>query len=129
MTIMGRVVLAGAAMMITFAAVAWVASGNPYQRVKPGDDRLEIVSIRPDEGEPEFPDPLETGSAIVTAAYGMDALQPASYDGALVIDLIDASHLGAAAKLRLSVNLAAAEAGRADLETVLSDVRAALALE
>lgn len=75
-------------------------------------------------------EPVSTsGQALAAAAFGLSALQPETYDGELVLEIIDASHLGAAEKRELADDLAAAEAGRADLDDVLEDVRIALAVE
>lgn len=70
-----------------------------------------------------------SGSALAAAAFGLSALQPDTYNGELVLEIIDASHLEAAEKQALVSDIAAAEAGRADLDTVLADVRVALAVE
>lgn len=69
------------------------------------------------------------GAALATAAFGMSALQPETYDGEMVLDLIDASPLDPVEKRELAADLAAAERGRADLDDVLADVRIALAVE
>lgn len=69
------------------------------------------------------------GSALASAAFGLDALQPETYNGEIVLDIIDASPLAGTEKRRLAAGLEAAEAGRADLQRVLSDVRYALAVE
>lgn len=70
----------------------------------------------------------DAGSALATAAFGMSALQPETYNGELVFDIIDASPLTRAEKRALFSNLIAAEEGRADLDRVLAEVRVALAL-
>ena len=70
-----------------------------------------------------------TGSALASAAFGLEALQPETYNGEIVLDIIDASPLERAEKRRLTASLAAAEAGRADLQHVLMDVRVSLAVE
>ncbi|MEQ9038788.1 MAG: hypothetical protein RIE24_10575 [Silicimonas sp.] len=70
-----------------------------------------------------------SGSALAAAAFGLSALQPDTYNGELVLEIIDASHLDEAEKMDLAADLAAAEAGRADLDDVLEDVRVALAVE
>ena len=125
---MGQVVWAGAAL-VTAAFVVIGATGS--LEPKSASENAEYVHgfAAPDIGEAERLVQIGSGSALMTAAFGMEALQADTYDSALVMDLIDASPLAETAKLRLSVNLAAAEAGRADLETVLSDVRVALAVE
>lgn len=70
-----------------------------------------------------------SGRALAAAAFGLSALQPDTYNGELVLEIIDASHLDDAEKQELAAELAAAEAGRADLDDVLQDVRIALAIE
>ena len=70
-----------------------------------------------------------SGRALAAAAFGLSALQPDTYNGELVLEIIDASHLGEVEKQELADDLAAAEAGRADLDDVLEDVRIALAVE
>lgn len=70
-----------------------------------------------------------SGRALAAAAFGLSALQPDTYNGELVLEIIDASHLGEAEKQELADELAAAEAGRADLDEVLEEVRIALAVE
>lgn len=70
-----------------------------------------------------------SGRALAAAAFGLSALQPDTYNGELVLEIIDASHLDDTEKQELAADLAAAEAGRADLDDVLQDVRIALAVE
>lgn len=70
-----------------------------------------------------------SGRALATAAFGLSALQPETYNGELVLEIIDASHLDEEQKDELAYSLKAAEAGRADLDEVLEDVRVALAIE
>jgi hypothetical protein len=79
--------------------------------------------------QPKYDDFGSSGSALSVAAFGLSALQPDTYNGELVLEIIDASHLDEEEKDALASGLAAAEAGRADLEEVLEDVRVALALE
>lgn len=76
-----------------------------------------------------FDDFGSSGSALSVAAFGLSALQPDTYNGELVLEIIDASHLDEEEKDALAADLAAAEAGRADLDEVLEEVRVALALE
>lgn len=80
-------------------------------------EQIEILSVG------------SVGSALASAAFGLDALQPETYNGEIVLDIIDASPLAGADKRRLVAGLEAAEAGRAELHRVLSDVRYALAVE
>lgn len=69
------------------------------------------------------------GSALATAAFGMSALQPETYNGDMVASIIAASPLKEVEKVQLTSSLQAAELGTADLHMVLSDVRSALAVE
>lgn len=71
----------------------------------------------------------QSGSALATAAFGMSALQPETYDGDMVASIIAASPLEEVEKVQLTSNLQLAEDGNADLHLVLSDVRSALAVE
>ena len=69
------------------------------------------------------------GSALSAAAFGLMALQPETYDGEIVLNIINASPLASRQKMELAAELRAAETGRADLISVLADVRVALAVE
>ena len=71
----------------------------------------------------------ESGSALAAAAFGLSALQPETYDGDIVLEIIHASHLNATEKEELTAVLLAAEEGQGDLVNVLQDVRVALAVE
>jgi hypothetical protein len=68
------------------------------------------------------------GAALATAAFGMEALQPETFDEEMVLDIISVSPLQPLTKSRLAEKLDAAEAGEADLVVVLSEIRTALAL-
>ncbi len=69
------------------------------------------------------------GSALASAAWGMSALRPETYNGEIVIDLLEASPLSESDRDAFEADLAAAELGRADLDEVLADIRMALALD
>lgn len=71
----------------------------------------------------------DAGSALATAAFGLSALQPETYNSQIVHDIIEASPLGYGEKDRLTAKLAAAEAGQAELPSVLADIRVSLAVE
>ncbi|NNE87910.1 MAG: hypothetical protein HKN27_07520 [Silicimonas sp.] len=71
----------------------------------------------------------QNGFALATAAFGMSALQPETYDGDMVANIIAASPLEELEKVQLTSSLQAAELGEADLHRVLSNVRSALAVE
>ena len=70
-----------------------------------------------------------TGSALATAAFGLSALQPETFNSQIVLDIIEASPLAYGEKDRLSAKLFAATAGRAELPRVLADIRVSLAVE
>ena len=70
-----------------------------------------------------------TGSALATAAFGLSALQPETFNSEVVIDIIEASPLAYGEKDRLTAKLLAAEAGNAELPEVLEDIRVSLAVE
>lgn len=89
----------------------------------------EIAQVSAEIGAPITFNSGSSGRALAAAAFGMDALQPETYDGELVRDIIAASHLDRYEKRDLAADLRAAEAGRADLDTVLADLRVALAVE
>jgi hypothetical protein len=69
------------------------------------------------------------GSALATAAFGLSALQPETYNGEVVLDIIEASPLEYAEKDRLTAMLMSAEAGQGELPEVLEDIRISLAIE
>ena len=89
---------------------------------------FETAYAEPEIGEPKTLE-LQSGSALATAAFGMSALQPETYNGELVIELLKASPLTDEDKARLVASLNAAEVGQVDLPSVLADVRTALAIE
>ncbi|MGR3515213.1 MAG: hypothetical protein ACU0GG_20810 [Paracoccaceae bacterium] len=70
-----------------------------------------------------------TGSALATAAFGLSALQPETFNGQIVRDIIEASPLALGEKDRLTAKLLAAQAGNAELPRVLADIRVSLAVE
>jgi hypothetical protein len=115
-----------------FAAVA--AVGGVIGLTSLNNQKPEIAKTEPGRVTEQVlqPEPQgfgSDGSALAVAAFGLSALQPATYNGEMVLEIIDASHLDEAEKGELTADLAAAEAGRADLKDVLEDVRIALALE
>lgn len=101
-----------------------------YQRPEPVEaktsEQSRPVRVAKAQDVAEFG---SSGRALATAAFGLSALQPDTYNGELVLEIIDASHLDEGEKQDLASDLAAAEAGRADLDDVLEDVRIALAVE
>ena len=95
---------------------------------RPAEVDLETAFVEPAIGEPEAL-PGTLGSALATAAFGMQALQPETYNSELVVDLIKASPLTDREKNKLTGKLRQAEAGEADLSDVLTNVRIALAVD
>ena len=115
-------------MVATIAIVAGLWSATP-ENTTDDVEQARIAYVSPAIGEPESVTFGESGSALATAAFGMAALQPETYDGTMVFDIIDASHLGEAEKRVLFAELKEAESGRADLSNVLAEVRVALAVD
>lgn len=72
--------------------------------------------------------PTSSGSALATAAFGMSALQPETYDRDVVMDIIQASPLSQPDKSRLAGYLNNAETGAEKLSVALKNVRIALAV-
>jgi len=72
--------------------------------------------------------PASNGSALATAAFGMSALQPETYNRDVVVDIIHASPLSKSDKSRLTGYLQNAETGTEKLSVVLKNVRIALAV-
>ena len=123
---MGQVVwITGA---VASVAVAWAVASSSADSPRTLDEDYDVAFAERDFGKSkEFPS--ANGSALATAAFGMSALQPETYNEEIVMDIINASPLNDADKSRLAGYLAAAEAGSADLSDVLSNVRVALAVE
>lgn len=92
-------------------------------------ETYETAQVAPEIGSSETFFIGSSGSALASAAFGLSALQPETYNGEIVLDIIDASPLESAEKQRLAAKLDAAEMGYADLNLVLSDVRVSLAVE
>ncbi|NNE80022.1 MAG: hypothetical protein HKN18_07075 [Silicimonas sp.] len=109
--------------MVSAMAVIWAVSSGEAETS--GPDAYETAYAAPDVGEPELLTGT-AGSALATAAFGMSALQPETYNSELVLELIEASHLTHSHKLKLASKIHAAEAGQVDLAQVLSTVRVAL---
>ena len=125
---MGRthLILAGAA--IFGGTIGWAALENS----NPTDAEIDteyVLDPTAQTGEPLVMEFRENGSALAAAAFGLSALQPETYDGDIVLEIIHASHLNATEKEELTAVLLAAEEGQGDLVNVLQDVRVALAVE
>jgi hypothetical protein len=123
---MGEVVWISGA--VASVAIVWAVASSGADSPEPLEENYEVATAVPEIGKPiEFPS--TNGSALATAAFGMSALQPETYNEEIVMDIIKASPLNDADKSRLAGYLAAAESGDADLSDVLSNVRVALAVE
>ncbi len=85
--------------------------------------------VEPAIGAPAELEIGTTGSALATAAFGLSALQPETFNSQIVRDIIEASPLAYSEKDRLTAKLMAAEAGNAQLPRVLADIRVSLALD
>ena len=116
-------VIAGSA---TALLAIWVVTSLADKGVEASDH--SIAYAEPEIGHAKTLE-LRSGSALATAAFGMSALQPETYNGELVIELLKASPLADEDKARLVASLNAAEVGKGDLPSVLADVRTALAIE
>ena len=121
---MSSLVLAGSALLVAAALV------NREPQAAAGSLHVAEPALAEDRTTttPRW-NPNVTGSALSTAAFGLSALQPETYNGEIVLDIIDASPLESGEKDRLSAKLLAAEAGHARLPDVLEDIRLALAVE
>ena len=121
---MSSVALAGGALLVAAAIL------NSEPQI-PAGTLLAAEPVRAEEQPAPMPKWRSnvTGSALSTAAFGLSALQPETYNGEIVLDIIDASPLDGSEKDRLSAKLLAAEAGHARLPDVLADIRLALAVE
>ena len=125
---MGRThfTLAGAAIFCGTIGWAALESSDPTA----AKDNSEYVSAPSAQlGEPLVLELRENSSALAAAAFGLSALQPETYDGDIVMEIIHASHLNATQKKELTAVLLAVEEGQGDLVNILQDVRVALAVE
>ena len=114
--------------LVVSAGVAWAVSSSEADQSSEFANDATVAYVEPEIGETEV-FTVSSGSALSAAAFGMAALQPETYNGEIVMDIINASHLADDEKSRLAGDLAAVAAGRAELTAVLFDVRIALALE
>ena len=114
----------------SFAAVAafvfGITAGDPNADGAPAEDR---VAAETPSAPAEVTGNGSWGSALASAAWGMSARRPETYNGEIVIDLLEASPLSESERDAFEADLAAAELGRADLDEVLANIRLALALD
>ena len=118
----------GQTVLISGSATAllaiWAVTSFAAKDVEPVT--YDIAYAEPQIGEAKVLE-LRSGSALATAAFGMSALQPETYNGELVIELLKASPLADEDKARLVGSLNSAKS--TELPAVLADVRTALAIE
>lgn len=124
---MGRVVWIAGGVTGACMALAIVAYDN-RQRDAESVAFVDDRSVT-DWGTVEEVSAGPTGSALATAAFGLSALQPETFNRQIVMDIIEASPLGYGEKDRLTAKLMAATAGHAELPSVLEDIRVSLAVE
>lgn len=120
---MGQVIFASSVLIVV--AVLFGLSAQPGPRPIASD----VAFAAPEIGAPQQLTVGDTASALSTAAFGLSALHPETYNGQIARDVIAASPLGYSEKDRLTAKLYAADAGRAYLPKVLLDVRTSLAVE
>lgn len=109
-----------ASAVVVFVSVA--SSSTEHE-----EQAYSVASVSAEVVEPaEFP--ASSGSALATAAFGMSALQPETYNRDVVMELIQASPLSQSDKARLTGYLQNAEAGTERLSVALMNVRIALAV-
>ena len=118
-------------MVSVVAAIAVIFGASRFagESAEPEQVGFETATAEPEVGDAESFFVGSPGSALASAAFGLEALQPETYNGEIVLDIIDASPLERAEKRRLTASLEAAEAGRAHLPSVLQEVRLSLAVE
>ncbi len=126
-SLMGRVIWISSACVAVALLIGAAVADDPTKQVEP-------VAFVDGYAEPETGSAAElevgkTGSALATAAFGLSALQPETFNSEIVRDIIDASPLAYSEKDRLTAKLIAAQAGRAELPQVLEDIRISLAVE
>ncbi|MEL7149837.1 MAG: hypothetical protein AAGK71_03840 [Pseudomonadota bacterium] len=124
---MGRVVWIAGACLVAILAAGMAVELAPDPVVKPVVATNEVELSEPLEREPISLG--STGSALATAAFGLSALQPETFNSQIVRDIIEASPLAYGEKDRLTAKLLAAEAGQGELPRVLADIRVSLAVE
>lgn len=125
---MGHVIwISGAATAM--AIVLGISVAGP-DHSEPAVAQVERTAyVQPAIAEPSSMTVGSAGSALATAAFGMSALQPETFNGELVLDIIEASPLADEEKSQLFASLRAVENGQTDLDVALEEIRVALAIE
>lgn len=124
---MGRVVWIAGLCLVAVSAIGIAVQTSEQPDVEPLALATPQAVPQPPISRPVTLD--STGSALATAAFGLSALQPETFNSQIVRDIIEASPLAYGEKDRLTAKLHAAEAGQAELPQVLSDIRVSLAIE
>lgn len=124
---MGRVIWISSGCVAVALLIGAGIAGDP-------SDTAESVALADAYAEPEVASAsgLEvgnTGSALASAAFGLSALQPETFNGEIVRNIIEASPLTYGEKDRLVAKLISAQEGRGELPRVLEDIRVSLAVE
>ena len=124
---MGQVVwMSGLAVVIALLVGAGIAT----ERETAAEPVAYVdTNVEPQAAPTTDPAVGRAGSALATAAFGLSALQPETFNSEIVRDIIEASPLAYGEKDRLTAKLLAAEAGHAELPRVLADIRVSLAVE
>ena len=115
---MGQIIwtLAGAAAVGSVIGLTALSNQEPEMASLETSEPARPALVAQQQDVMEFG---SSGRALAAAAFGLSALQPDTYNGELVLEIIDASHLDEIEKQELT----------ADLDDVLEDVRVALAVE
>lgn len=121
----GSSIIAAGAVIYGLGAFAEMKAQN----ATPVAASVEVAFVEPEIGQPAELAVGSTGSALATAAFGLSALQPETYNGEIVLNIIKASPLEMMEKDRLSAKLIAAESGHGELPQVLAAIRVSLAVD
>lgn len=124
---MGRVFWMSGACVAVALMIGAAALHGPTEQIEPV--LYTDGYAQPDTGSATDIEVGDIGSALATAAFGLSALQPETFNSEIVRDIIEASPLAYGEKDRLTAKLIAAQAGRAELPQVLEDIRISLAVE
>ena len=125
---MGHVIwISGAATAL--AVVFGLSAAGPDISVASEARDERTAYVQPAIAEPVSMTVGSAGSALATAAFGMSALQPETFNGELVFDIIEASPLADEEKSKLYASLRAINSGQTDLDLALEEIRVALAIE
>ncbi len=124
---MGQIIWIVSGLAAVVVAFGFGTMAEPSR--EPSTEALTTAVASSEIAKPEAFFIASSGSALASAAFGLSALQPETYNGEIVLDIIDASPLEYAEKERLAASLDAAESGDADLRIVLTAIRVSLAVD